>query len=267
MNNHENRKVLKANFQTLIQNEVATFNHSVSSDNGDWVVKGFIDIAKNIYTISVDTKVISKIMELLIFPSICQFAEKNSLKIMLSKEQNFYPDITFVDEDDNKYAVDIKSTYRKDHKSVNGMTLGAFTGYFRDRKSKKNITFAYDEYVAHFVLGIIYSRSDNAIDERKIYQIDDLQKITSVAKDFEFFVQEKYKIALDRPGSGNTKNIGSTTNIDALKKGNGTFAELGEETFDDYWKFYLTKDMAKAAELNKSPYTNLKQYKELKNIQ
>ncbi len=267
MNNHENRKVLKANFQTLIQNEVATFNHSVSSDNGDWVVKGFIDIAKNIYTISVDTKVISKIMELLIFPSICQFAEKNSLKIMLSKEQNFYPDITFVDEDDNKYAVDIKSTYRKDHKSVNGMTLGAFTGYFRDRKSKKNITFAYDEYVAHFVLGIIYSRSDNAIDERKIYQIDDLQNITSVAKDFEFFVQEKYKIALDRPGSGNTKNIGSTTNIDALKKGNGTFAELGEETFDDYWKFYLTKDMAKAAELNKSPYTNLKQYKELKNIQ
>jgi len=267
MNNHENRKVLKANFQTLIQNEVATFNHSVSSDNGDWVVKGFIDIAKNIYTISVDTKVISKIMELLIFPSICQFAEKNSLKIMLSKEQNFYPDITFVDEDDNKYAVDIKSTYRKDHKSVNGMTLGAFTGYFRDRKSKKNITFAYDEYVAHFVLGIIYSRSDNAIDERKIYQIDDLQNITSVAKDFEFFVQEKYKIALDRPGSGNTKNIGSTTNIDALKKGNGTFAELGEETFDDYWKFYLIKDMAKAAELNKSPYTNLKQYKELKNIQ
>jgi len=239
----------------------------VSSDNGDWVVKGFIDIAKNIYTISVDTKVISKIMELLIFPSICQFAEKNRLKIMLSKEQNFYPDITFVDEDDNKYAVDIKSTYRKDQKSVNGMTLGAFTGYFRDRKSKKNITFAYDEYVAHFVLGIIYSRSDNAIDEREIYQIKDLQNITSVAKDFEFFVQEKYKIALDRPGSGNTKNIGSTTSIDALKNGKGTFSELGEETFDDYWKFYLTKDMAKAAELNKSPYTNLKQYKELKNIQ
>jgi len=267
MNNNLNRKELKANFQKLIHNEVATFNHSVSSENGDWVVKGFIDIAKNIYTISVDTKVISKIMELLIFPSICQFAEKNHLKIMLSKEQNFYPDITFVDKDENKYAVDIKSTYRKDQKSVNGMTLGAFTGYFRDRKSKKNITFAYDEYIAHFVLGIIYSRSDNAIDEREIYQIEDIQNISSVAKDFEFFVQEKYKIALDRPGSGNTKNIGSTTNIDALKNGKGPFTDLGEEIFDNYWMYYLTKDMAKAAELNKSPYTNLKQYKELKNIQ
>jgi len=88
-----------------------------------------------------------------------------------------------------------------------------------------------------------------------------------VAKDFEFFVQEKYKIAIDRPGSGNTKNIGSVTNIEALKSGKGPFAELGEEVFDDYWKFYLTKEMAKAAELNKSPFTNLKQYKELKNIQ
>ena len=75
------------------------------------------------------------------------------------------------------------------------------------------------------------------------------------------------KIAIDRPGSGNTKNIGSVTNIEALKSGKGPFAELGEEVFDDYWKFYLTKEMAKAAELNKSPFTNLKQYKELKNIQ
>ena len=50
-----------------------------------------------------------------------------------------YPDITLVDENGHKYAIDIKSTYRKDDKNVNGMTLGAFTGYFRDRKSSKNI--------------------------------------------------------------------------------------------------------------------------------
>lgn len=55
MNNLENREQLKTVFANLIKNEVATFNQSVSSENGDWVVKGFIDIAKNIYTISVDT--------------------------------------------------------------------------------------------------------------------------------------------------------------------------------------------------------------------
>ena len=266
MKNLMNNK-LKASFLKLIQKEVADFSKSVSTEQGDWVVKGFIDIAKNIYTISVDTKVISKIMELLIFPSICAFAERNKFKIILSKEQNFYPDITFVDKNGYKYAIDIKSTYRKDEKTVNGMTLGAFTGYFRDRKSTKNITFPYDEYVGHFVLGIIYSRADEVVDERKIYGLDDLQNIVSVVKDFEFFVQEKYKVAIDRPGSGNTKNIGGVTQIEQLKNGNGPFAKLGEDLFNDYWMYYLTKDMAQAAELPNPLYSNLKQYKEFKKIE
>ena len=264
---NEKKEKLKADFLELLQTEVARFTKSVSTDQGDWVVKGFIDIAKNIYTISIDTKVISKIMELLIFPNICTFAEKNGFKIILSKEQNFYPDITFVDKNGNKFAIDIKSTYRKDEKSVNGMTLGAFTGYFRDRKSAKNITFPYDEYAGHFVLGIIYTRTDDVADERKIYGINDLQNITSVVKDFDFFVQEKYRIAIDRPGSGNTKNIGGITNIDQLRNGNGPFSKLGEAVFNDYWMFYLTKDMAKAVELTNPPYSNLKQYREFKNIE
>jgi len=110
---NEKREKLKADFLELLQAEVACLGKTVSTDQGDWVVKGFIDIAKNIYTISIDTKVISKIMELLIFPNICAFAEKNGFKIILSKEQNFYPDITIVDENGYKYAIDIKSTYRK----------------------------------------------------------------------------------------------------------------------------------------------------------
>lgn len=257
MNNREE-------FISKLQAEVATFTKSVSTDNGDWVVKGFIDVAKNIYTISVDTKVISKIMELLIFPSIVQFAAKNSLKMVLSKEQNFYPDITFIDNDGSKFAVDIKSTYRKDAKSVNGMTLGAFTGYFRDRKSSKNISFPYNDYQAHCVFGIIYSRTQTQVDERVSYSIEQLHSINSVACNFEFFVQEKYRTATDRSGSGNTKNIGSVTSIEALKNGSGLFAELGKEVFNDYWMHYLTRDMAKAAELCKPLYTNIKGYRTLK---
>lgn len=257
---------LKEKFRNQLLKYVDKFNAAVSTEDGDWVVKGFIDIAKNIYTISVDTKVISKIMELLLFPKICQFAEENNYKMVLCKEQNFYPDITFIDNRDNKYAVDIKSTYRKNDKEVNGMTLGAFTGYFRDRKSKKNITFPYSEYTGHFVLGVIYSRTDGHLDERKVYHLDDLQNITSVVKDFVFFVQEKYKIAIDRPGSGNTKNIGSVLKIDELINGNGPFEKLGEEIFDDYWMFYLTKDMAKAVELKAAPYRNLKEYMQYKKL-
>lgn len=79
-------------------------------------------------------------------------------------------------------------------------------------------------------------------------------------------MQEKYRIAVDRPGSGNTKNIGSVMKIDDLVKGKGPFAELGEEIFDDYWMYYLTKDMAQAIDLKNAPYRNLKEYKEYKGI-
>ena len=148
----ENQR-LKEKFKNQLLKHVGSFNKAVSTADGDWVVKGFIDIAKNIYTISVDTKVISKIMELLLFPKICHFAEEYGYRLVLCKEQNFYPDISLVDKDNHNFALDLKSTYRKNKIKVNGMTLGAFTGYFRNRQSTKNITFPYNEYIAHFVLG------------------------------------------------------------------------------------------------------------------
>ena len=255
----------KREFQQLLQNEIVSLQETVSTEHGEWIVKGFIDTERNIYTISADTKVISKIMELLIFPRIKDFAERNHLQWLPCSEQNFYPDITFIDNENNKFAVDIKSTYRKNETQVNGMTLGAFTGYFRDRTSSKNIMFPYDDYAGHFVLGLIYSRCTK-IDEGKIHHLDELNNIPSVAKDIVFFVQEKYRIATDRPGSGNTKNIGGVTDIEDLIHGNGTFSRLGESIFDDYWMYYLTNDMAKAAELPAPYYKNIEEYKKLKGI-
>jgi hypothetical protein len=46
--------------------------------------------------------------------------------------------------------------------------------------------------------------------------------------------------------------------------GAGPFSSLGEEVYDDYWMFYLTRDMAEAL-ATKRPYTNLKTYLEYKN--
>ena len=146
------------------------------------------------------------------------------------------------------------------------MTLGAFTGYFRNRQSSKNVTYPYSSYKAHIVLGIIYSENDKAIDERKLYTLENLDEIISVVKDITFFVQEKWKIATDRPGSGNTKNIGSILLIEDLIQGNGIFSELGEEVFDDYWTNYLTPDMANKAELAKPYYNNLETYKKFRNL-
>ncbi len=38
-----------------------------------WTIKGFIDIFKNIYTISTDTKIVSKVLELHLFPHFFGF--------------------------------------------------------------------------------------------------------------------------------------------------------------------------------------------------
>lgn len=56
-----------------------------------------------------------------------------------------------------KFAVDFKSTYRKEKDKCNGFTLGSHGEYFQQRSSTKNIQFPYKDYNAHFCLGIIYT--------------------------------------------------------------------------------------------------------------
>jgi hypothetical protein len=251
-------------FLGKLQAHAESFAQAVATNEGEWIIKGFIDVYRRIYTISVDTKIVSKVLELLLFPMFVEFAKKYRLKIELCPQQNFYPDLTFIHKSSGrKFAVDIKSTYRTSPSEVNGMTLGAFTGYFRNRDSNKNTLYAYNQYAGHFVLGVIYSKCDEVADERKQFTLKDLSKIPSVIRDFQFFAQPKYRIASARPGSGNTKNIGSATKTDELLTGAGPFADLGEEVYDDYWMFYLTRDMAQALGV-KRPYTNLRTYLEYK---
>lgn len=251
-------------FLEHLQDHTASFAKAVATHEGDWIIKGFIDVYQRIYSISVDTKIVSKVLELLLFPMFVEFAKKHELEIELCQHQNFYPDLTFThNASGNRFAVDIKSTYRESATKVNGMTLGAFTGYFRNRESTKNTLYPYNKYAAHFVLGVIYTKCDDVADERQQFSLQDLAKIPSVIKDFTFFAQPKYRIATARPGSGNTKNIGSADKIDTLINGTGPFASLGEDVYDDYWKFYLTNDMAKKLEIAR-PYMNLKTYVEYK---
>ena len=212
----------------------------VSDKVGDWKVKGFIDIEKSVYTISSDTKIISKILEIQLFPKFLEFADKNGYEIQLAEMQNWYPDLSFVNKKDPKikFAVDIKTTYRLDDYTgfCNGFTLGSHGEYFRKRTSTKNIQFPYAEYTSHICLGILYTRAlSTDIDETKILKLDELDKITSVIKDLVFFAEEKWKISSDKGGSGNTANIGSIQQIDDIIKGNGVFKNLGEKIFDEYW--------------------------------
>ncbi len=260
----------KSDFKRELDKFSEKLKKYVSTDNGDWTIKGFIDVYKNIYTISSDTKIVSKILEIHIFPQILQFAESIDYKVVLAEKQNWYPDLTFVHKknDEIKFALDIKTTFRRNHKTA-GFTLGSHGGYFKERDKEKNIQFPYNKYLGHYCLGVIYTRIDfkDDLGEVEIYQVNDLQEksethirvvgersvttvknlisISSVIKDFDFFVAEKWKIASDKQGSGNTANIGSIVDIGDLKMENGIFSKLGEEWFDEYWINYGLVTMVK----------------------
>ncbi len=252
-------------FIRLFREALPGIASEVADSAGQWAVKGFIDTHRKIYTISTDTKVTSKIIELYLFPRLLAFANEHHLTIEPASEQNYYPDLTFRDADGNLFAVDVKSSYRKTATTINGFTLGAFTGYFRDRSQTKNCMYPYGAYKAHLVLGILYT-ANPVVDEQRVYALSELERIPSVLKDFHFFIQEKWRIASDCPGSGNTKNIGSIKDIDDLIHGRGPFAPLGEAVFDDYWVHYLTKDMARAAELVQPYYKNLEDYRRFRGM-
>jgi len=283
----EEKNKYKAEFKQELDKFADKLKQYVSTDNGDWSVKGFIDVYKNIYTISSDTKIVSKILEIHIFPQILQFADSIGYKLILAEKQNWYPDLTFVNKknEEVKFALDIKTTFRRNDKTA-GFTLGSHGGYFKERDKDKNIQFPYNQYTGHYCLGIIYTRTDVSEDfsETEIYQVQELQEeyetpnkkvgerevttvknlksITSVIKDFDFFAAEKWKIASDKQGSGNTANIGSSIDISDLKNENGIFSLLGEEWFDEYWINHGSATMVKDGKPVK--ITTLKDFLEFK---
>ncbi len=211
----------------------------------------------------------------------------NRHKIIFAEKQNWYPDITFIanKNEEIKFALDIKTTFRRNNKTA-GFTLGSHGAYFKERDKDKNIQFPYNKYIGHYCLGVIYSRTiaseefpetdiyqakelqDNndtpaqKVGERKVTKVKSLKSITSVIKDFDFFAAEKWKIASDKQGSGNTANIGSIVDIDDLKNENGIFKQLGEKWFDEYWINYGSASMAKDGKATK--ITSLKDYLEFK---
>ncbi len=237
------RKNIVKNFSKMLKSFTKTLENYVSTKDGQWTIKGFIDIYRNIYTISTDTKIISKILELHIYPQLVHFARINGFDIELASCQNYYPDLTFISKEnpDILFAVDLKTTYRIPHtpQKCNGFTLGSHGEYFVKRDSKKNIQHPYSAYAGHFCLGIIYDRAENInLAETEVGNLNDVDKIVSVIKNFQFFAAEKWKIASDKGGSGNTANIGSIKNITDIVKEQGTFSKYGEKVFDEYWMNY-----------------------------
>ena len=216
---------------------ISSFYNKMADQNFE--AYGILDSNNKIHTLGTDSKIIGRIFEMFSQPVLEEIATENGYILKTPESQTVYPDfIMMTSENSNeKNAIDIKTTYISSDRSSIKFTLGAFGSYMRN--NTKNIEYKYTDYIKHYVIGFIYKRND-AAQESRVYNFNCRDQIIFPYYDVNYFISEKYKIAGDKPGSGNTENIGSfsTRNINDLKDGNGPFSELGQDIFDLYWKYY-----------------------------
>lgn len=200
---------------------------------------GILDSNNKIHTLGTDSKIIGRIFEMFAQPVLEQIAKENRYILRTPDSQTVYPDFIMMKSADSKekIAIDIKTTYIDSDQSPIKFTLGSFGSYMRN--NTKNIEYKYTDYVKHYVIGFVYKRNDCAQDSR-VYDYVNRAEIEFPYYDVQYFIQEKYKIAGDKPGSGNTENIGSFSSrkFSDFKIGNGPFNKLGQDVFDIYWKYY-----------------------------
>lgn len=217
---------------------IHAFANKVSERGIDWTVKGLVNDSNQVFTLGSDSKLIGRIFELISAPIIMEIAEEHGYTVVASQSQTVYPDFTIRHPRDegNMIAVDVKTTYRRGARSNIGYTLGSYASYLRN--GTKNISYPYALYGQHIIIGFVYDRNPDARED--VVQLGQMADIEPPYRNVEFFVQEKYKIAGDRPGSGNTENIGSfaTNDVRELREGKGPFGVLGEDVFEHYWKHY-----------------------------
>jgi len=219
---------------------------------------GFIDSDLEIYPLGSDTKVLSTFFEMITAPLIFEISKKYNLKVFEPESQNIYPDFTLAEEvhSKEKIAIDVKTTYKNNPDSIFSYTLGSYTSFIRDGNETKNILFPFSEYKKHIIIGFVYSRNmSKKTEDSNTYSVKEVEQINPPYKNVNFFVQEKWKIAGDKAGSGNTANIGSIKgNINDFKNSEGIFEN--EDEFLNYWKNY-----GRTAETR--TYRNIEEFRKL----
>ena len=220
---------------------------------------GVVDRRARVYPLGSDTKVISTLFEIVARQAVVAYAESAGLQVIEPTKQNHYPDFTLMrnEEDREKIALDVKTTYRKKGQLRFGYTLGSYTSYIRPETEGKNIVFPYSQYGQHWIIGFVYKRAQEKRDTSgRIYSFNTLEQIPVPFSDVEVFIQEKWRIAGDKAGSGNTTNIGSIRGgITDFIAGNGVFNSEAE--FLKYWRGYKRTERER-----QSSYSNIREFQE-----
>lgn len=218
----------------------AVFERKLAATVQKYAISGVVSQEGIVYPLGSDTKVLSTIFELYTRPLMIETAKELGLDLVEPTVQNHYPDFTLCrgPECRRKIAVDVKTTYVTHATQKFSFTLGGYTSFIREGNERKNIVFPFGDYMEHWVVGYVYERvAEKKAAQHAYYNLDQLQDIPLPYQNVRMFVQEKWRIASGRAGSGNTTNIGSITGtIEDFRAGNGPFRS--EQEFLDYWRNY-----------------------------
>lgn len=232
---------------------ISTIKRNMAGQN--WEILGILNKSPFILPVGCDSKILGRVFEILMHPILYKCSLILGCKLEASKSQTVYPDFWFQFMSGKKIAIDIKSTYRKMDKNGQlypfNFTLGSYSSYIRNET--KNIEGNLKDYIGHIVVGFLYDRNKELprIDPMPLCEIT---KCIPPYMNVEYFVQEKYKIAGQTKGSGNTNNISTIRSRDIKDFQNGLsyFSDFGEEIFYDYWQHYplYTEDKKLYTDLN-----------------
>lgn len=233
----------------------------------------FITKDLQIFPISLDTKLLSKLMEITSETYLIKklLPQLPNWRLYFPTAQNVYPDMLFHNINTGEYvAIDFKSTYlgevsktklaqrtslsnqdgNVDEDEANGFTLGTYNGYFKNTESRpcckamvneKITKFYYGKFSAHFLIIYIYKRKlEPEQKSEKILSYEQLKAVISqIPNQIEItnvVVIPKWKIATKIQGSGNTANIGGNiNNLSDLSKFKPDFESC--EQFEEFWRF------------------------------
>ena len=166
-----------------------------------------------------DSKICSMIIQLQVINVLKRYCEAHAIKYLENTSQTSYPDFIIYDSAGAPIAIDVKTCIIKSPTRIAGFTLGTYKGYFRDRKSASCTVLPYEQYLKHYCISVMYARNEvNGFSTKGVV------------------VNEKWRIASKRAGSGNTTNIGSTRNIQDILNNISIFET--EDAFNEYWLNY-----------------------------
>lgn len=193
--------------------------------NTSWNYKAIIDTQNKTIPIPKESKVVTAILEDIAIRKIQKWAKTNSIHTILPANERQYPDITLESSSlGGTTALDIKTARNKSATTISKLTLGSYSGYFRNpTRLMPGCRIPYGNFSKHWIIAFLYDWDNSKPPETMV-------NITNI------IISEKWKLASKSSGTGTTKHIGSITNIEKLKQHNGAFSN--EKEFEKYWKNY-----------------------------